>query len=84
MLQITSKLPYTVSPDTHEIIPLESADETFVMTGTSNALNLIFLSYETQLHRGHLISRAIKQALAESTVSAKFAADVCWGSPLRA
>lgn len=77
MLQTASKLPYIVSPSTCEIIPLESADATFVMTTTSNALHLIFSSYEAQLHRRHLISRAIKQTLAESTVSAKFAADVC-------
>lgn len=57
MLQIMSKLSYTVSPSTREIILLESADATFVMTATSNALHLIFSSYEAQLHRGHLISR---------------------------
>lgn len=70
-------LSYRVSPSTHEIIPLESDVATFVMTATSNALHLIFSSCETQLHRGHLIGRAIKQALAENTVGAKFAADVC-------
>lgn len=73
MLQNASKLSYTVSPSTYEIIPLESVDTTFVMTATSNALHLIFSSCETQLHRGHLI----KRALAESTVGAKFAANVC-------
>lgn len=56
------RLPYTVSPSTREIIPLESVDATFVMTATSNALHSIFSGNETQLHRGHLISRAIKRS----------------------
>jgi len=77
MLQNASKLSCTVSPSIYEIIPLESVDTTFVMTATSNALHLIFSSCETQLHRGHLINRAIKRALVESTVGAKFAANVC-------
>lgn len=46
-MQNASRLSYTVSPSTREIIPLESVDATFVMTATSNALHLIFSSRET-------------------------------------